>query len=315
LPEGGVERRGFPGTVCDDQAITGETMNWLDNLLPPQIKQTDPKRRKSIPEGLWLKCPECEAVLYRTDVEANLFVCPKCGYHMSIGARERLDHLLDAEGRYEIGHQVLPVDPLTFRDSRAYPERLSEAMEETGETDAVVVMGGAIHSIPAVVACFDFSFMAGSMGSVVGERFVRGVRNAIEQRTPFICIAASGGARMQESVYSLMQMAKTTAILTRLAEAGLPFISVLTHPTTGGVSASFAFLGDVVMAEPKALIAFTGERVIEQTVRETLPEGYQRPEFLLQRGAIDMIVDRRNMREEVARLMAILTRQPSDSIG
>jgi acetyl-CoA carboxylase carboxyl transferase subunit beta len=314
LPEGGVERRGFPGTVCDDQAITGETMNWLDNLLPPQIKQTDPKRRKSIPEGLWLKCPECEAVLYRTDVEANLFVCPKCGYHMPIGARERLDHLLDAEGRYEIGQEVLPVDPLKFRDSRTYPERLSEAMEETGETDAIVVMGGAVHSIPAVVACFDFSFMAGSMGSVVGERFVLGVKNAIEQRTPFICIAASGGARMQESVYSLMQMAKTTAILTRLAEAGLPFISVLTNPTTGGVSASFAFLGDVVIAEPKALIAFTGERVIEQTVRETLPEGYQRPEFLLQRGAIDMIVDRRKMREKIARLMAILMRQPVDSI-
>jgi acetyl-CoA carboxylase carboxyl transferase subunit beta len=314
LPEGNADAR-FPGTVCDDQAITGETMNWLDKLLPPQIKQTDPKRRKSIPEGLWLKCPECEAVLYRTDVEANLSVCPKCDHHMPIGARERLDHLLDAEGRYEIGQEVLPVDPLKFSDSRTYPERLSEAMEETGETDAVVVMGGAIRSIPAVVACFDFSFMAGSMGSVVGERFVRGVRNAIEQRTPFICIAASGGARMQESVYSLMQMAKTTAILTSLAEAGLPFISVLTHPTTGGVSASFAFLGDVVIAEPKALIAFTGERVIEQTVRETLPEGYQRPEFLLQRGAIDMIVDRRKMREEVARLMAILTRQTVDSIA
>jgi acetyl-CoA carboxylase carboxyl transferase subunit beta len=289
-------------------------MNWLDKLLPPQIKQTDPKRRKSIPEGLWLKCPECEAVLYRADVEANLFVCPKCDHHMPIGARERLDHLLDAEGRYEIGRELLPVDPLEFKDSRTYPERLCEAMEETGETDAVVVMGGAIRSIPAVVACFDFSFMAGSMGSVVGERFVRGVTNAVEQRTPFICIAASGGARMQESVYSLMQMAKTTAILTRLAEAGLPFISVLTHPTTGGVSASFAFLGDVVIAEPKALIAFTGERVIEQTVRETLPEGYQRPEFLLQRGAIDMIVDRRKMREKVARLMAILTRQSADSI-
>jgi acetyl-CoA carboxylase carboxyl transferase subunit beta len=314
LPEGNANVR-FPGTVCDDQAFTGETMNWLDKLLPPQIKQTDPKRRKSIPEGLWLKCPECEAVLYRTDVEANLSVCPKCDHHMPIGARERLDHLLDAEGRYEIGQEVLPVDPLKFSDSRTYPDRLSEAMEETGETDAIVVMGGAIRSIPAVVACFDFSFMAGSMGSVVGERFVRGVRNAIEQRTPFICIAASGGARMQESVYSLMQMAKTTAILTSLAEAGLPFISVLTHPTTGGVSASFAFLGDVVIAEPKALIAFTGERVIEQTVRETLPEGYQRPEFLLQRGAIDMIVDRRKMREEVARLMAILTRQTVDSIA
>jgi acetyl-CoA carboxylase carboxyl transferase subunit beta len=290
-------------------------MNWLDKLLPPQIKQSDLKRRKVIPEGLWLKCPECEAVLYRSDFEANLHVCPKCAHHMPIGARKRLDHFLDVEGRYEIGREILPVDPLKFKDSRTYLDRLSEAMEETGETDALVVMGGAVHSVPVVVACFDFAFMAGSMGSAVGERFVRGVRSALEQRTPFICIAASGGARMHESVYSLMQMAKTTAILTRLAEAELPFISILTNPTTGGVSASFAFLGDVVIAEPRALIAFTGERVIEQTVRETLPEGYQRPEFLLQRGAIDMIVDRRKMREEVARLIALLTLQPADSVS
>jgi acetyl-CoA carboxylase carboxyl transferase subunit beta len=289
-------------------------MNWLDKLLPPQIKPSDAKRRKVIPEGLWLKCPECEAVLYRSDVVASLYVCPKCAHHMPISARERLDHLLDLEGRYEIGQEILPVDPLKFRDNRAYPERLSEAMEDTGETDALVVMGGAIHSIPVVVACFDFAFMAGSMGSAVGERFVRGVKSALEQRASFICIAASGGARMQESVYSLMQMAKTTAALTRLAEAGLPFISVLTNPTTGGVSASFAFLGDVVMAEPRALIAFTGERVIEQTVRETLPEGYQRPEFLLQRGALDMIVDRRAMRDEIARLIALLMLQPEDSV-
>ena len=289
-------------------------MNWHDNLLPPQIKQSDPARRKVIPEGLWFKCPACEAVLYRGDVEANLHVCPKCSHHMPIGARERLDHLLDAEGRCEIGREVLPVDPLNFRDNRTYPDRLSEAMEDTGETDALVVMGGAIHSIPAVVACFEFGFMAGSMGSAVGERFVRGVQIALEQRTPFVCIAASGGARMQESVYSLMQMAKTTAMLTRLADARLPFISVLTNPTTGGVSASFAFLGDVVMAEPKAMIAFTGERVIEQTVRETLPAGYQRPEFLLRRGAIDMIVDRRKMRDEIAQLMALLTLQATDAI-
>jgi acetyl-CoA carboxylase carboxyl transferase subunit beta len=289
-------------------------MNWLDNLLPPQIKQSDPTRRKVIPEGLWFKCPVCEAVLYRSDVEANLHVCPKCSHHMPIGARARLNHLLDAEGRCEIGREVLPVDPLNFKDSRTYPDRLSEAMENTGETDALVVMEGAIHSIPAVVACFEFGFMAGSMGSAVGERFVRGVQNALEQRTPFVCIAASGGARMQESVYSLMQMAKTTAMLTRLADARLPFISVLTNPTTGGVSASFAFLGDVVMAEPKAMIAFTGERVIEQTVRETLPAGYQRPEFLLQRGAIDMIVDRRKMRDEIAQLMALLTLQATDAI-
>jgi acetyl-CoA carboxylase carboxyl transferase subunit beta len=289
-------------------------MNWLDNLLPPQIKQSDPTRRKVIPEGLWFKCPACDAVLYRSDVEANLHVCPKCSHHMPIGARARLNHLLDAEGRCEIGREVLPVDPLNFKDNRTYPDRLSEAMEDTGETDALVVMGGAIHSIPAVVACFEFGFMAGSMGSAVGERFVRGVQNALEQRTPFVCIAASGGARMQESVYSLMQMAKTTAMLTRLADARLPFISVLTNPTTGGVSASFAFLGDIVIAEPKAMIAFTGERVIEQTVRETLPAGYQRPEFLLPRGAIDMIVDRRKMRDEIAQLMALLTLQATDAI-
>jgi acetyl-CoA carboxylase carboxyl transferase subunit beta len=209
----------------------------------------------------------------------------------------------------------LPVDPLNFKDDRTYPDRLSEAMEDTGETDALVVVGGAIHSIPAVVACFEFAFMAGSMGSAVGERFVRGVQIALEQRTPFICIAASGGARMQESVYSLMQMAKTTAILTRLAEAGLPFVSILTDPTTGGVSASFAFLGDVVIAEPKALIAFTGARVIEQLVHEKLPEGYQRPEFLITRGAIDMIVDRRQMREEVARLLALLTLQSAEAVA
>lgn len=287
-------------------------MNWLDKVLPPQIKQTDPQRRKVMPEGLWLKCPACETVLYRNDLEANLRVCPKCSHHMPIGARERLDHLLDAEGRREIGREILPVDPLKFKDNRTYPDRLSEALENTGETDALVVMSGAMHSIPVVAACFDFSFMAGSMGSAVGERFVRGVREALEQRMPFICIAASGGARMQESVYSLMQMAKTTAILTRLADARLPFISVLTDPTTGGVSASFAFLGDVVIAEPRALIAFTGERVIEQTVRETLPEGYQRPEFLLERGAIDMIVDRREMRAEIARLIALLMLLPAE---
>jgi len=233
---------------------------------------------------------------------------------MPIRARERLDSLLDVEGRYEIAQEVLPVDALKFRDSRTYADRLNQAMDETNETDAMVVMGGAIHSVPVVVACFDFSFMAGTMGSVVGERFSRGVRNAIEQDTPFICIAASGGARMQESVFSLMQMAKTTAMLTKLSEAKLPFISVLTDPTTGGVSASFAFLGDVVIAEPKALIAFTGSRVIEQTVHEKLPEGYQRPEFLITRGAIDMILDRRKLREEIARLVTLLTRRPAESV-
>ena len=289
-------------------------MNWVDKLLPPTIKHTDPRNRKGIPEGLWMKCPSCESTLYRKDVAVNLHVCPKCSYHMAIRARERLDSLLDVEGRYEIAQEVVPVDALKFNDSRTYSDRLQQAKEETGETDAMVVMGGAIRSIPVVVACFDFLFMAGTMGSVVGERFSRGVRTAIEQNTPFICFAASGGARMQESVFSLMQMAKTTAMLTKLSEAKLPFISVLTDPTTGGVSASFAFLGDVVIAEPKALIAFTGSRVIEQTVHQKLPEGYQRPEFLIARGAIDMIVDRRVMREEIARLVALLTRQSADSI-
>jgi acetyl-CoA carboxylase carboxyl transferase subunit beta len=290
-------------------------MSWLDKLLPPKIKQTDPALRKSIPEGLWIKCPACESVLYRNDVQANLYVCPKCRHHMRIGARARLDALLDAEGRYEIGQEIVPVDSLKFKDSRKYVDRLKEAMDETGETDAMVVMGGAIHTLPVVVSCFEFSFMGGSMGSVVGERFVRGAQAALEQRAPFICCTASGGARMQESLLSLMQMAKTTAMLTRLSEARLPFISVLTDPTMGGVSASFAFLGDVVIAEPKALIGFAGPRVIEQTVREKLPEGFQRAEFLLQKGAIDMIVDRRQLREELARLLALLMRQPADAVA
>ncbi|MGC7403713.1 acetyl-CoA carboxylase, carboxyltransferase subunit beta [Pandoraea pneumonica] len=291
-------------------------MSWLDKLLPPKIKQTDPtQRNKSIPEGLWIKCPSCEAVLYRNDVEANLHVCPKCDHHMRIGARARLDALLDPEGRYELGQEIVPVDPLKFKDSRKYPDRIKEAMDDTGETDAMVVMGGAIHTLPVVVACFEFAFMAGTMGSVVGERFARGAQNALEQGVPFISIAASGGARMQESLLSLMQMAKTTAMLTKLANAKLPYISVLTDPTTGGVSASFAFLGDVVIAEPKALIGFAGPRVIEQTVREKLPEGFQRSEFLLQKGAIDMIVDRRKMREEIARLIALMQCQPADAVA
>jgi acetyl-CoA carboxylase carboxyl transferase subunit beta len=285
-------------------------------MLPPKIKQTDPtQRNKSIPEGLWIKCPSCEAVLYRNDVEANLHVCPKCDHHMRIGARARLDALLDPEGRYELGQEIVPVDPLKFKDSRKYPDRIKEAMDDTGETDAMVVMGGAIHTLPVVVACFEFAFMAGTMGSVVGERFARGAQNALEQGVPFISIAASGGARMQESLLSLMQMAKTTAMLTKLANAKLPYISVLTDPTTGGVSASFAFLGDVVIAEPKALIGFAGPRVIEQTVREKLPEGFQRSEFLLQKGAIDMIVDRRKMREEIARLIALMQCQPADAVA
>jgi acetyl-CoA carboxylase carboxyl transferase subunit beta len=288
-------------------------MSWIEKLLPPRIKQGG--SRKSVPEGLWTKCPGCEAVLYSAELERSLNVCPKCGHHLRIGARERLDSLLDAEGRYEIGQEILPVDPLKFKDSRKYPERLQEAMQETGETDALVVVGGAIRTLPVIAACFEFEFMGGSMGSVVGERFVRGVQTALEQKVPFICITATGGARMQESLLSLMQMAKTTAMIAKLAEAKLPFISVLTDPTMGGVSASFAFMGDVVIAEPKALIGFAGPRVIEQTVREKLPEGFQRAEFLLQSGAIDMIIDRRQMRDEVAHLLALLLKQPADAIA
>ena len=290
-------------------------MSWLDKLLPPSIQHTDPAQRKSVPEGLWVKCPSCEAVLYRNDIESNLHVCPQCDHHMRINARERLDKLLDQEGRHEIAQEVLPVDALKFKDTKKYPDRLKDAIDTTGETDAMVVMAGSIHTIPVVVACFEFEFMGGSMGSVVGERFVRGAQMALEQKVPFICISATGGARMQESLLSLMQMAKTNAMLVKLAQAKLPYISVLTDPTMGGISASFAFMGDVVMAEPKALIGFAGPRVIEQTVREKLPEGFQRSEFLMQKGGIDMIVDRRQMRKEIAELLALLLKQPTDSVA
>ncbi len=290
-------------------------MSWLEKLLPPRIQRSNPATRKSVPEGLWVKCPACEAVLYRTDLESNIHVCPKCDHHMRIRARDRLDALLDEGGRYEIGQEALPVDTLKFKDSKKYPERLKAAMDATGETDALVVLGGAIMSLPVVVACFEFEFMGGSMGSVVGERFVRGAKVALEQKVPFICITATGGARMQEGLLSLMQMAKTTAMLTQLSDKKLPFISVLTDPTMGGVSASFAFMGDIVMAEPKALIGFAGPRVIENIVHEKLPEGFQRSEFLLQKGAIDMIVDRRKMREEIARLLVLLQNQPLEVLA
>jgi acetyl-CoA carboxylase carboxyl transferase subunit beta len=290
-------------------------MSWIDKLLPPKIQSSSPAQRKSMPEGLWVKCPSCEAVLYRSDIEASLYVCPKCDHHMRIGARIRLDHLLDQEGRFEIGQEVLPVDALKFKDTKKYPDRLKDAMEATGETDAMVVMGGAIHSIPVIVACFEFDFLGGSMGSVVGERFVRGANAALEQKIPFICVCATGGARMQESLLSLMQMAKTNSMLTKLSKAKLPYISVLTDPTMGGISASFAFMGDVVMAEPKALIGFAGPRVIEQTVRERLPEGFQRAEFLMQKGGVDMIVDRRVMRKEIAEILALLLKQPAETIA
>ena len=286
-------------------------MSWLQKLLPPKIKRSPGAAKKAVPEGLWIKCEVCEAVLYRADLEKSVNVCPKCAHHNRISARERLDVTLDPEGRYEIGSEVVPVDFLKFVDSRRYTERLEADTQETGESDALVVMQGAIKTIPVVVAAFEFRFMGGSMGSVVGERFVRGVQSAIEQKLPFICFAASGGARMQEGLMSLMQMAKTTAALTQLATDRLPFISVLTDPTMGGVSASFAMLGDVVIAEPGALIGFAGPRVIEQTVKQTLPEGFQRAEFLIEHGAIDMIVDRREMRDRLGSLVTLLMRAPA----
>ena len=264
---------------------------------------------------MWVKCPSCESVLYSEDLASNLHVCPKCDHHMRLGARARIESLLDIEGRTEIGGNTRSMDPLKFKDSRKYPERLQEAVRQTGETDALVVISGTVRSVPCVLACFEFEFMGGSMGSVVGERFVQGVQAAIDQRVAFVCVAASGGARMQESLFSLMQMAKTNAMLTRLAEARLPFISVLTDPTMGGVSASFAFMGDVVIGEPKALIGFAGPRVIEQTVREKLPDGFQRSEFLQQKGAIDMVIDRRQLREQLAKLMAIMTNMPVDAVS
>jgi len=290
-------------------------MSWLEKLLPPRINKSADTGARRVPEGLWVKCPACESVLYSEDLASNLHVCPKCDHHMRIGARARIDSLLDVEGRTEIGAGIRSVDTLKFKDTRKYPERLQEAVKQTGESDALVVVSGSVRSLPVVLACFEFEFMGGSMGSVVGERFARGVRAAIEGRMPFVCVAASGGARMQESLLSLMQMAKTNAMLTRLSQACLPFISVLTDPTMGGVSASFAFMGDVVIAEPKALIGFAGPRVIEQTVREKLPEGFQRAEFLLEKGAIDMVVDRRQLREELARLLALLTGLPADAVA
>ncbi len=285
-------------------------MGWFQKLLPPKIKRRESEdSKKNVPEGLWHKCPTCQAVLYHSDLEKNHSVCPKCNHHHRITARTRLNWLLDSEGQFEIGSEVLPVDTLKFKDQKRYIDRLVASKKSTNEDDALIVLQGSIHAVPVVVAAFEFNFMGGSMGSVVGERFVRGVQVALEQQCPFICFAASGGARMQEGLLSLMQMAKTCAALTQLSEARLPFISVLTDPTMGGVSASFAFLGDVVIAEPGALIGFAGARVIQQTVRETLPDGFQRAEFLLEHGAIDMIVDRREMRDQLATLITLLTKQ------
>lgn len=288
-------------------------MSWFQNIIPPKIKRKEAGEKKIVPEGLWSKCSNCEAVLYYTDLTKNLNVCPKCDYHNRISARSRLDFLLDSDGRHEIGSEVVATDMLKFKDSKRYIDRLAQAQESTDESDSLVVMQGTIKSLPVVAAVFEFSFMGGSMGSVVGERFVRGVKASIDHHIPFICFSASGGARMQEGLFSLMQMAKTTAALTQLSHNKLPFISILTDPTMGGVSASFAFIGDVVIAEPGALIGFAGPRVIEQTVRQTLPEGFQRAEFLLQHGAIDMIADRRQLRDKIVNLCTQLMRMPASA--
>lgn len=284
-------------------------MSWFEKLLPSKIRTEGNGPKKTVPEGLWTKCELCAAVLFRAELERNLHVCPKCNHHVRVGARKRLDHFLDPEPREELGARLAPVDALKFRDSKRYKDRLSQAQKDTGENDALIVIKGSLKGMPIVACAFEFRFMGGSMGSVVGERFVRAVNHCIEQRVPLVCFSASGGARMQEGLFSLMQMAKTSAALARLRERGVPFISVLTDPTMGGVSASLAMLGDVNVAEPKALIGFAGPRVIEQTVREVLPEGFQRSEFLLEHGAVDMIVNRHDMRERIARLLAVFTHQ------
>jgi acetyl-CoA carboxylase carboxyl transferase subunit beta len=284
-------------------------MTWFEKIMPSRIKTE--RRTRSVPEGLWMKCAACDAVLYRAELERNINVCPKCGHHMRIGARERLDAFLDPQSGVELADDIEPEDPLKFRDSKKYRDRLLQAQKSTQEKDALIVMAGTLQSLPIVACAFEFEFMAGSMGSVVGERFVRGVEHCLEHRKPLVCFAASGGARMQEALLSLLQMAKTSAALARLSQAGLPYVSVMTDPTTGGVSASLAMLGDVNIGEPKALIGFAGQRVIQQTVRETLPEGFQRSEFLLDHGALDMIVDRRDMRDRVSGLVRMFTKQPA----
>ena len=284
-------------------------MTWFEKIMPSRIKTE--RRTRSVPEGLWMKCAACDAVLYRAELERNLHVCPKCGNHMRIGARERLEYFLDPETTEEIGEGIEPEDPLKFRDTKKYRDRVLQAQKSTQEKDAMVVMSGTLLGLPIVAAAFEFAFLGGSMGSVVGERFVRGVEHCLENRTPLVCFSASGGARMQEALLSLMQMAKTSSALARMSTARLPYISVLTDPTTGGVSASLAMLGDVNIGEPKALIGFTGARIIQQTVRETLPEGFQRAEFLLDHGALDMIVDRRDMRDRIAGLLTMFMHEPA----
>ena len=281
-------------------------MSWLEKLMPSKIRTESTSKRK-VPEGLWDKCPQCSAVLYGAELERNLQVCPKCDHHLRISARNRVSYFLDEGDQQEIGEELEPKDFLKFKDSKKYKDRLSAATKSTGEKDALVVKHGKLKGMPIVVAAFEFGFMGGSMGSVVGERFLMGVKKSIADSIPFICFSTSGGARMQEALMSLMQMAKTSAALTKLSEQRLPFVSVLTDPTMGGVSASFAMLGDVHVAEPNALIGFAGPRVIQQTVRETLPEGFQRSEFLLDHGAIDMIVHRKDMRDRIHNILHLLT--------
>ena len=283
-------------------------MTWFEKIMPSRIKTE--RRTRSVPEGLWIKCEACDAVLYRAELERNLNVCPKCSHHMRIEARERLKRFLDPGSASEIATGVEPEDPLRFKDTKRYRDRLLQMQKATGESDALVVMTGTLAKLEIVAAAFEFRFISGSMGSVVGEKFVRAVDHAIAFRMPLVCFAASGGARMQEGLYSLMQMSKTSAALARLARERLPYVSVMTDPTTGGVSASLAMLGDVNIGEPRALIGFAGPRVIQQTVRETLPEGFQRSEFLLEHGALDMIVDRRDQRDRIGSLLRLFVQQP-----
>ena len=280
-------------------------MSWLENIIPPRIKKGN-SQKKTIPDGVWVKCPDCDSVLYRADLDANMQVCPKCQHHLRISARKRAEHLLDDHNFRELAKDVKPEDFLKFKDIKSYPQRINEASISTGESDALILVIGSIMKMKTVVALFEFDFMGGSMGSVVGEKFVRGIEYATEMNIPFVSVAASGGARMQEGLMSLMQMAKTTAALKKLDEKKIPYISILTDPTMGGVSASFAFVADVVIAEPNALIGFAGPRVIEQTVREKLPKGFQRSEFLLEKGSIDLIVDRRDLRKKVGSLLSLL---------
>lgn len=289
-------------------------MSWFDKLMPSRVR-TDSRNRGSVPEGLWVKCESCTNVLYGADIERNQNVCPRCGHHRRIRARSRLELLLDLEPRSEIGTNIEPVDLLKFRDSKKYKDRLSQATKATDEKDALIVFQGAIKGQPVVAAAFEFQFMGGSMGSVVGEKFVLAAEAALQQNAALVCFSASGGARMQEALFSLMQMAKTSAVLARLSRRGVPYISVLTDPTMGGVSASFAMLGDLIVAEPRALIGFAGPRVIEQTVREKLPSGFQRSEFLLEHGAIDMIIDRREMRDKLAQIIAQLSGRQTPAGG